>query len=111
MRRFLNSAGFEVQTFPSAEEFLEFISSQVTGCLILDVRLPGLSGLELLGRLQEMGSRLKVIFITAFADSKLRARAASLGAVDFFEKPVDDKRLLEAILSVWDGAGWPSDSS
>lgn len=55
MRRFLNSVGFEVRAFPSAEEFLDFISPQITGCLILDVRLPGLSGLELQGRLRDMG--------------------------------------------------------
>lgn len=102
MRRFLHSVGFEVQSFPSAEEFLEFISPLVSGCLILDVRLPGLSGLELQGRLRDMGSRLKVIFITAFADDKLRDRTFAMGAVAFFEKPVDDEKLLTALLSVWE---------
>ena len=110
MRRFLNSVGFEVQAFSSAEEFLDFISPQVTGCLILDVRLPGLSGLELQGRLREMGSGIKVIFITAFADDKLRERTSALGAVAFFEKPVDDERLLRALLSIWDGKQDRSDS-
>ena len=102
MRRFLYSVGFDVQTFASAEEFLEFISPQVTGCLILDVRLPALNGLELQGRLREMDSRLKIIFITAFADDKQSKRAHALGAVAFFEKPVDDQKLLQAIMSVWD---------
>jgi len=102
MRRFLYSVGFDVQTFASAEEFLEFISPQVTGCLILDVRLPALNGLELQGRLREMESRLKIIFITAFADDKQSKRARALGAVAFLEKPVDDQKLLQAIMSVWD---------
>ncbi len=110
MRRFLNSVGFEVRAFASAEEFLEFISPQVFGCLILDVRLPGLSGLELQGRLRDMGSRLKVIFITAFADNKMRERTSALGAVAFFEKPVDHKKLLQALLSVWDDAKETPDS-
>ena len=102
MRRFLSSAGVDVQIFASAEEFLDFISPRVSGCLILDVRLPGLSGLELQGRLRDMGSRLKVIFITAFADDKLRDRTFPMGAVAFFEKPVDDEKLLTALLSVWE---------
>ena len=102
MRRFLSSVGFQVQAFSSAEEFLEFISPQATGCLILDVRLPGLTGLELQGRLLDMGSPLKVIFITAFADDKLRDRTFAMGAVAFFEKPVDDEKLLTALLSVWE---------
>ncbi len=101
MRRFLFSVGFDVQTFGSAEEFLEFISPQVTGCLILDVRLTGLSGLELQDRLRKMDSRLKTIFITAFADDKQRQRAHASGAVAFFEKPVNDQKLLRAIVSIW----------
>ena len=103
MRRFLFSAGFDVQTFASAEGFLDFISPQVEGCLILDVRLPGLSGIELQGRLVQMESLLKIIFITAFADDKLRQRAHALGAVAFLEKPVDHQVLLGTILSLWNG--------
>ena len=110
MRRFLYSVGFEVRAFPSAEDFLEFISPEITGCLILDVRLPGLSGFELQGRLRDMGSRLKVIFISAFADDKLRQHTSERGAVAFFEKPVDDERLLAALLSVWDEKEEGSDS-
>jgi FixJ family two-component response regulator len=110
MRRFLYSAGFDVQTFASAEEFLEFISPQVTGCLILDVRLPALNGLDLQGRLREMESRLKIIFITAFADDKLRKRAHASGAVAFLEKPVDHQDLLRTIKSIWNGDKVNSDS-
>jgi FixJ family two-component response regulator len=104
MRRFLFSAGFDVQAFASAEEFLEYISPHVEGCLILDVRLPGLNGFELQGRLLQMESQLKIIFITAFADDKLRTRAHASGAVAFLEKPVDHKLLLGTILSIWDGS-------
>ena len=110
MRRFLYSAGFDVQTFASAEDFLEFISPQVTGCLILDVRLPVLNGLELQGRLREMESQLKIIFITAFADDKLRKRSHASGAVAFLEKPVDHQLLLGTIMSIWNGDKEDSDS-
>ena len=103
MRRFLSSAGFDVQTFASAEEFLDFLSPQVSGCLILDVRLPGLSGLELQERLTQIESRLRIIFITAFTDAKLRERARASGAVAFLEKPVDHQQLLQKIMSLWNG--------
>jgi len=101
MRRFLHSVGFEVQSFASAEAFLDFISPQVTGCLILDYRLPGLSGLELQDRLRDMASPLKVIFITAFANDRMRERAAASGAAALFEKPVDDQKLLQTLMSFW----------
>ena len=109
MRRFLSSAGVDVQIFASAEEFLDFISPRVSGCLILDVRLPGLSGLELQERLTQMESHLRIIFITAFSDAKLRERALASGAVAFLEKPVDHQQLLQTIMSIWNGDKVDSD--
>jgi two-component system, LuxR family, response regulator FixJ len=93
----LRSAGFGVETFASAEEFLR--SGQFSGCacLVLDIRLSGMSGVELQELLLDSGADLPIVLMTAHADSGVRARALSSGAVAVLQKPFSDEALLEAI--------------
>lgn len=95
--RLLRSAKMETRTFLSAEEFLKAELSDENACLICDVAMPGISGLELAERLAAKGRRLPVIFITAFDTPGNRAVAQRLGAASYFRKPVDDQALLDAI--------------
>ncbi len=94
--RLMRSAGLAVETFASAESFLETWPSDA-GCLILDVQMPGLSGLELQSELAALGSTIPIIFITAHDDPVARSRALNGGAADFLEKPFDDEELIAAI--------------
>lgn len=91
------SVRLEVETFSSAEEFLKVVPEQASGCLVLDVRLPGLSGLELQRRLAELDIRLPVLIISAHADVPMTVRALKAGAVDFLEKPFNEQELLEKV--------------
>jgi FixJ family two-component response regulator len=93
----MDSAGLVAEAFRSAEEFLASPSRAKTTCLILDVRMPGIDGLELQRRLVASGWQVPIIFISAHADEQVRARALEAGAVDFFEKPFNSVALLEAI--------------
>ena len=95
--RLIRSAGLEVETFASAEDLLKTWPSDSAGCLILDVQLPGLSGLELQSKLAASGSTVPIIFITAHDDPDTRTEAVNSGAMDFLEKPFDDEELLTAI--------------
>lgn len=95
--RLIRSAGLEVETFASAEDLLETWPSDSAGCLILDVQLPGLSGLELQSKLAALGSTVPIIFITAHDDPDARTQALNDGAAEFLEKPFDDEDLLAAI--------------
>ncbi|WP_334175378.1 response regulator FixJ [Pseudoxanthobacter sp.] len=97
----LASAGLNVVAHESATAFLEILPqfSTETGCVITDVRMPGLSGIELLQRLKAMGVALPVIVITGHGDVPLAVEAMKTGAVDFFEKPFDDEALLSAVES------------
>ena len=97
LRRLIRSAGFAVETFASAEDLLETWPSDTSGCLIVDVQMPGLSGLELQTELAALGSTVPIIFITAHDDPNARSRALNGGAADFFEKPFDDEELIAAI--------------
>lgn len=94
LRRLLSAMGYEVQTFASAAEFLGATPVERTGCLILDVHMPGMDGLRLQQELNSLGSRLPVILITADKDSGLGDRAVREGAVGFLQKPFDDTSLL-----------------
>ena len=94
--RLMRSAGLAVETFASAESLLETWPSDA-GCLILDVQMPGLSGLELQSELAALGSTIPIIFITAHDDPNARSRALDGGAADFLEKPFDDEELIAAI--------------
>jgi two-component system response regulator FixJ len=95
--RLLKSAGFRVKVFASAQEFLDFDPVEPGALMILDVRMPGLNGLELQKRLVDRGETLPIIFLTAFEDPQARRVAFQRGALAFLQKPVDEKVLFEAI--------------
>ena len=95
--RLMDSAGLAATAFASAEEFLASPSPDETDCLILDVRLPGMDGLELQRRLIASNWKIPIIFISAHADAGVRASALQAGAVAFFEKPFNSAALLDAI--------------
>lgn len=97
MGRLIRSFGFAVVLFASAEEFLVSNHLDDTSCLILDVDLPRMNGLQLQAYLVEAAWRTPVIFITAYPDEKVRAKALQAGAVDFLEKPFSDDALLNGI--------------
>ena len=93
----LQSIGFRTQDFRSAEAFLSANQARDTACLILDVRMPGMSGLELQGQLVAASWRIPIIFITEHADADARDRALAAGAVAFLYKPCREQELLDAI--------------
>jgi FixJ family two-component response regulator len=93
----LQAVGFRVQGFASAEAFLRTLHAPEAACLILDVRLPGMSGLELQRQLKAAHCSLPIIFITAYADDPVRARALAVGAVAVLSKPCGEEDLLTAI--------------
>ena len=95
--RLLRSAGFAVAAFASPEEFLAQYDPQTLGCLILDVAMPSLNGLELQCSLAKAGSVLPIIFLTGTADIPKSVQAMKQGASDFLTKPVDDEELLAAV--------------
>jgi FixJ family two-component response regulator len=105
VRRLMKSYGIAVETFVSAEEFLGSDRLDKTSCLILDVHMPGISGLELQKRLIASGNAIPVIFITAFADDGARAKAMKAGAVGYLAKPFDDEELLNCIRAALDHEG------
>jgi FixJ family two-component response regulator len=90
----LKTIGLSARTFASAEEFLESGDQHQTGCLIADIRMPGISGLDLQARLNTERCRIPTIFITAHGDEKMRMQALRAGAVEFLTKPFDDEALL-----------------
>src|SRR6201982_2864033 len=93
----LKSVGLASQAFASAEEFLKSGQQQQTACLIADIRMPGMSGLELQAQLNAEHCRIPIIFITAHGDEKMRMQALRAGAVEFMAKPFDDEALLESV--------------
>jgi len=97
LQRLLRSVGLQVTTFASAQEFLHHRGADVPGCLVLDVRLPGLSGLDLQHELAAAQMDLPIIFITGYGDIPMTVRAMKAGAVEFLTKPFRDQDLLDAI--------------
>jgi len=93
----LRSVGLQHQVFPSADEFLEMHTGNNNGCLVLDIRMPGLSGLELQQKLIEMGNSLPIIFISGHGDIPMAVEAMQKGAFDFIQKPFRDQELLDRI--------------
>jgi FixJ family two-component response regulator len=93
----LKAAGFLIDTFASAEEFLDSPRRQEITCLILDVRLPGMSGIELQRKLSESGCTIPIIFVTAHGDASLRDMLVEAGAAGFLNKPVRSDTLLREI--------------
>ena len=99
LENLINSVGFEVKLFASAEDFLDSDTSLQTDCAIVDVRLPGISGLELQQRLVADGQSIPVIIITAQGDDKTQEEAVAAGAIAFLKKPVKEEVLLAALES------------
>jgi len=97
LKNLIRSVGLRVELFSSAQEFLESNRPEVPSCLVLDVRLPGLSGLELQRRTTEAGIEIPIIFITGFGDIPMTVDAMKAGAVEFLAKPFRDQDLLDAI--------------
>jgi len=98
----LRSAKIDVKTYESAVAFLDVASNVKTGCVITDVRMPEISGIDLLRRLRELKIGVPVIIITGHGDVPLAVEAMKIGAADFFEKPFDDEVLLAAVRSALD---------
>jgi two-component system response regulator FixJ len=98
----LRAAGVTARTYESAAAFLNALRAIETGCVITDVRMPGISGIELLRRLNEMQVKLPVIVITGHGDVPLAVEAMKNGAVDFLEKPYEDELLLGSVRSALD---------
>ena len=97
LQELLRSAGFPSRGFDSAEAFLTSGNQQETACLITDIRMPGMSGLELQARLNAEHCRIPTIFITAHGDEEMRFKALREGAVEFLPKPFDDEVLIESV--------------
>lgn len=97
LERLLRSAGFDAMTFPSAIEFLDFNLPDTPGCVILDIKMPTLSGLDLQDRLTETGFSFPIIFITGHGTVPTSVKAFKAGAMDFLEKPFEEKELLDAV--------------
>ena len=93
----LKAVGLPARAFASAEEFLNSGQQHQTACLIADIRMPGISGLELQAKLNAEHCRIPTIFITAHGDEKMRMQALRAGAVEFMAKPFDDEVLLENV--------------
>jgi FixJ family two-component response regulator len=95
--RLFRAAGFKVEAFESADEFLEYPTADKPGCLILDLEMPGLSGIELQDELTARKIGLPIVFMTGHGDIPTTVTAMKHGAVDFLPKPVDDKRLIATV--------------
>ena len=93
----LAAAGFAVETFESAADFLAVLPEVETGCVVTDVRMPGIDGIELLKRLKQEKASLAVVVMTGHGDVALAVEAMKAGAADFIEKPFDDERLIETV--------------
>jgi FixJ family two-component response regulator len=97
LQRLLRSAGFSIASFASAEEFLNSGQLDDIGCVVADIRMPGMSGLDLQSKLNADGISIPIIFITAHGDEKMRVRAMRAGAVAFLAKPFDREVLLDRV--------------
>src|SRR5512139_3672568 len=97
LKRLLRSMGYNAVTFDSAEEFLEVVSCGGEGCLVLDIRLPGMTGLDLQEKLTLTGAKYPVIFMTAHDNPQWQERAKKAGAVAYLKKPFREQSLLDAI--------------
>jgi FixJ family two-component response regulator len=110
LRALLRSVRFVVEVFASAEEFLSSERIRETNCLILDVRMPGMGGLELQRRLTASHPGVPVIFISAHGEEDLRSRALKGGAVDYLLKPFSEEALLNAVQTALNPASGPADA-
>ena len=97
LRRLIRSAGWKATTFASAQEFLARTRTESPNCVLLDLQMPGLSGLDLQKRMAEVGMEIPIVFLTGHGDIPASVRAMKAGAVQFLTKPVDEEALLQAI--------------
>lgn len=97
LERLIRSMGWKAETFASAQEFLAHPPAKTSSCLVLDLQLPGLSGLDLQKRMAEAGLETPIVFLTGHGDIPASVKAMKAGAVEFLTKPVDDEDLLRAI--------------
>jgi FixJ family two-component response regulator len=97
LRSLLRSVGHGVEVFPAASDLLQSKLPDIVSCIILDVRLPGLSGLDLQTELDQAGIRIPVIFITGYGDIPMSVRAMKAGAIDFLTKPFRDQEIIDAV--------------
>lgn len=97
LRMLLRSVGLPVTCFESAQTFLDEINLNTPGCLVLDIRMPGLSGMELAQRMRDQDSLMPIIFITGHGDVPMAVEAMKMGALDFLQKPFRDQDLLDRI--------------
>ena len=97
LKRLLRAMGYHAVTFKSAEDFMEAPSFRGEGCLVLDIRLPGMTGLDLQEKLASLGAKYPVIFMTAHDNPEWRERARKAGALAYLKKPFDELALLRAI--------------
>ena len=95
----LDTAGLEARAYDSAQSFLAWLDAMERGCIVTDIRMPGMSGIELVARLKEIGVTDPVIVITGHGDVPLAVAAMKAGVTDFIEKPFDDRQLLDAVRS------------
>jgi two-component system response regulator FixJ len=95
--RLLKSAGYDVEILASADEFMQRVPFEDVGCLILDVQMPGLNGLELQKTLARSNCAPPIVFITGYGDLPMSAHAIEAGALDFIQKPFNDETLLKAV--------------
>jgi len=106
LKRLITVIGFKARTFGSAREFIDSGHYRSTGVLVLDVRMPGMNGLELQKYLTDSGSDIPIIFITSHDDIQARNTALEAGAIDFLKKPFGDQALLDAVQQAL--SGYPS---
>ena len=102
LRNLLGSVGFRVETFASAEAFLQSVHQAQTGCLVLDLRMPGMNGFDLLGHLSRTGARIPAVILTAHGDEEAHQRSLQAGAVAFLTKPFNGDALLDAVRTALD---------
>jgi len=102
LQELLRSAGFASRAFESADDFLASDHQQEMACLITDIRMPGMSGLELQAKLNTERCKIPTIFITAHGDEEMRLQALRAGAVEFLPKPFDDEVLIESVRAALD---------
>jgi FixJ family two-component response regulator len=100
LQRLIRSVGLTAEGFATAEEFLQFSTQTHPSCLILDMNLPGLSGLQLQRRMNEEGRKVPVVVITAYQDEEVRKQALQAGAIAFLQKPFEELSLLQAVSRV-----------
>jgi FixJ family two-component response regulator len=111
MRRLMRSLGYTVETFPSAADFLASPRLVETACLIADIHMPAMTGLELYRYLIDAGYAIPTILVTAYPDDDVRARALNDGVICYLRKPVDEKRLMRCLRAALQSGERPEEDS